>query len=59
MNVELEKGQLTWIPKTVIFEGKEYLAPLDLLPLLVHRTMLEFLLERKEKRDKEYGRRTN
>ena len=45
--IEIEKGQLTWIPKTVIFEGKEYPAPLDLLPILTYRTMLEFLVERK------------
>jgi hypothetical protein len=46
--IEIEKGQLTWIPKTVIFEGKEYPAPLDLLPILAYRTMMEFLIERKQ-----------
>jgi hypothetical protein len=50
--IEIEKGQLTWIPKTVIFEGKEYPAPLDLLPILTYRTVIEFLVERKENRDK-------
>jgi hypothetical protein len=50
--IEIEKGQLTRIPKTVIFEGKEYPAPLNLLPILVQRNMLEFLVERKENRDK-------
>jgi hypothetical protein len=45
--IEIEKGQLTWTPKTVIFEGKEYTAPLDLLPILTYRTMFEFLVERK------------
>jgi hypothetical protein len=49
--IEIEKGQLTWIPKTVIFEGKEYQAPLDLLPILAYRTMLEFLVERKDNRN--------
>lgn len=48
--IELENGQLTWVPKTVIFEGEEYSAPLNLLPIFVYRTMLEFLAERKEKR---------
>ena len=46
--IEIEKGQLTWVPKTVIFEGKEYPAPLDLLPILTYRTMLELLVERKD-----------
>jgi hypothetical protein len=46
--IEIEKGQLNWVPKIVIFEGKEYSAPLDLLPILAYRTMLEFLVERKE-----------
>lgn len=46
--LELEKGELTWIPKTVIFEGKEYPAPLDLLPYFAYKTALEFLIERKE-----------
>ena len=49
--LELDKGKLTWTPKTVIFEGKEYPAPLDLLPILAYRVMFEFLLERKEKRE--------
>jgi hypothetical protein len=50
--IEIEKGQLTWTPKTVIFEDKEYPAPLDLLPILTYRNMLEFLVERKENREK-------
>lgn len=50
--LELDKGQLIWIPKTVIFEGNEYPAPLDLLPVFAYRTMMEFLMERKENRDK-------
>jgi len=49
--LELDKGKLTWTPKTVIFEGKEYPTPLDLLPILAYRVMFEFLLERKEKRE--------
>jgi hypothetical protein len=44
--IELEKGQLTWTPKTVLFEGKEYPAPLNLLPILTYRTIIEFLTER-------------
>ena len=50
--IELHKGQLSWNPKSVIFEGKEYPAPLDLLPILVYRTILEVLIERKEKRNR-------
>lgn len=50
--IELDKGQLTWVPKTIIFEGKEYKAPIDLLPILVYRTAIEFLLERKQERNK-------
>lgn len=49
--IEIEKGQLTWTAKTVIFEGKEYTAPLDLLTIMAHRTMLEVLLERKKNRN--------
>jgi hypothetical protein len=52
--IEIEKGQLTWIPKTVIFEGKEYPAPLDLLPILTYRTILEFLVERKDNRNNKF-----
>jgi len=29
--IELDDGSLTWIPKTVILDGKEYDAPLDLI----------------------------
>ena len=50
--IELHKGQLSWTPKTVIFEGRVYSAPLDLLPILAYGIMLEFLTERKEKRNK-------
>jgi hypothetical protein len=45
--VELENGQLTWTPKVVIFEGKEYPAPFNLLPILSYRIMIEILEERK------------
>jgi len=47
--LEFDSGQFTWIPEWVIFEGKKYSAPLDLLPILTYRTMLEYLVERKEK----------
>ncbi len=50
--IELEKGQLTWIPKTVMFEDKEYQSPLNLLPILTYRTIFEFLVERKENKNK-------
>lgn len=50
-SIELEKGELSWTPKTVIFEGKEYSAPLDLLPIFAYRTMFEFLIERNKNRD--------
>ena len=52
--IEIEKGQLIWTPKTVIFEGKEYPAPIDLLPILTYRTMLEFLVERKDNRNNKF-----
>jgi hypothetical protein len=43
LSLKLEKGELTWIPKTVIFEGKEYPAPLDLLPILYRRVIYDYL----------------
>ena len=49
--IELENGKLSWSPKTVIFEGNEYLAPLDLLPLFVYREYVSYLLERQQKRN--------
>jgi len=45
--IEMHKGQLSWIPKTVIFEGKEYPAPLNLLPIFVARTIIEYLKEKR------------
>lgn len=48
--IEIHKGELSWIPKTVIFEGKEYPAPLDLLPILARRVMIEYLTEIKTMR---------
>ena len=39
--IEIHNGQLSWTPKTVIFEGKEYAAPLDLLPYLVYKVIIE------------------
>lgn len=51
-SIELDNGQLTWIPKTVLYRGKEYLAPLNILPMLAQDVMLEFLLERKKEREK-------
>lgn len=50
--IELDGGQLTWTPKSVIFEGKEYQAPLDLLPILAMQVMVELLTERKNERNK-------
>ena len=41
--VEQDDGSLLWIPKTVIFEGKEYPAPLDLLPYFARKILLEVL----------------
>ena len=43
---------IVWIPKTVIFEGKEYPAPLNVLPLLAGRLLIEMLEERKKDRNK-------
>lgn len=42
---------ITWIPKTVIFEGKEYPAPFDVLPILTGRLLIEMCKERKKDRD--------
>ena len=53
--VEIHTGQYSWTPKTVIFEGKEYPAPLDLLPIITKRLLLEVLLERRDGR----GSKTN
>ena len=43
---------ITWIPKTVIFEVNEYPAPLNVLPLLTGRLLIEMLEERKKDRNK-------
>ena len=43
MNKPLQYSDLIWHPKTVIFEGKEYPAPLDLLPLMVYRASEKIL----------------
>lgn len=43
---------IVWIPKTVIFEGKEYPAPLDVLPLFASRVLIEMLEDRKKDRDR-------
>lgn len=39
--IEIHKGQLSWTPKKVIFEGKEYAAPLDLLPFMVRQFIIK------------------
>lgn len=52
MSIEIHKGELAWVPKTVIWEGKEYPAPLDLLPFLVRKVIIECLTERKSERNK-------
>jgi hypothetical protein len=44
--VEIDNGKLTYQPKTVIFEGKVYDAPINVFPLLVQRTLLKVLEER-------------
>ena len=41
--LELHTGQLTWVPKTVIFEGIEYPAPLTILFLLTVKWIIEYL----------------
>lgn len=51
--MEFETSEnITWIPKTVIFEGKEYPAPLNVLPILTGRLLIEMLEERKKDRNK-------
>ena len=39
--IELENGKLSYTYKTVIFNGKEYLAPLDMLPILIRNTIID------------------
>ncbi len=46
MTIEIENGQLRWTPKIVLFKGKLYKAPLDLLPYLVYNTILKCYYER-------------
>ena len=43
MNITVDDGILCWIPKTVLFNGKLYDAPLNILPYLVRQTLLEHL----------------
>ena len=43
-----EEGKVLQMKVEKVFEGKEYTAPLNLLPLFAYRTILEFLLERKK-----------
>jgi hypothetical protein len=50
--ISLHTGELSWQPKTVILNGVEYPAPLDLLPILVRAVWIEELKERAEKRKK-------
>ena len=47
MNIEIDIDSLYWRPKTVIFNGKEYPAPLNLLPLLTHYCLIELLHEKR------------
>lgn len=49
MEIDID-NKLAWIPKTVIFEGKEYPAPLNLLPLMSYRVIIEMLEGRQNKR---------
>lgn len=44
--MDIEKGQLRWIPKTVMFKGKLYKAPLDLTAYIVGNVLIEMLKER-------------
>jgi hypothetical protein len=39
--IEIHKGQLSWIPKTVIYKGNKYSAPLDLLPIMVREVIIK------------------
>ena len=51
MEIDMD-NKLAWIPKTVVFEGKEYPAPLDILPLMACRVILEMLEEKQGKTNK-------
>lgn len=46
--IEVHNGELAWVPKLVIYEGREYPAPLNLLPILVRGVLLNLLLERND-----------
>jgi hypothetical protein len=48
--IELHQGQYSYQVTKVIYNGKEYPAPLDLFPLLAREVLLEWLLERKKSR---------
>ena len=49
--VEFDDGSLSYQPKTVIFEGKEYKAPLDVSEYVYGNILLEFLQERSDDRN--------
>jgi hypothetical protein len=48
MKIEVDDGKLCWIPKTVIYNGKIYPAPLNLLPILTRQVIIEYLTEKKK-----------
>jgi hypothetical protein len=50
--IELEKGQLSYVATKVIYNGREYNAPISYSTLIYYDLMFEFLLERKEERRK-------
>lgn len=47
MNITIDNGSLSWTPKIVLFNGKLYSAPLNILPYLVRQTLVEYLKQKK------------
>lgn len=48
--ITLHKGELSWNPKSVIYFGRKYAAPLDLIKMIYQEALIEILLERKHKK---------
>ncbi len=45
--ITIDDGTLSWTPKTVLFNGKLYQAPLNILPYLVYQTVIQYLKQKK------------
>jgi len=48
--IEIGGDSICWIPKTVIYKGKEYKAPLNILPSLAYDVIVEMLKQRQKQR---------